>query len=447
VEWLESEEGLAMLAGNSAPAAADPIAMVYGGHQFGGWSSQLGDGRALLVGEVIDTDGNRRDIHLKGSGPTQYSRGGDGKATIGAALREYIVSEGMYALGVPTTRALAVVNTGEVVQRETPMPGAVIARVASSHVRVGTFQYFSARKDVESVRTLADYMVKRHFPEAAETPNAYVAMLAEVITRHAKLVAQWMHLGFIHGVMNTDNSQIVGETIDFGPCAFMDEFHPRTVFSSIDRQGRYAWDNQPAIAQWNLERFAETLLPLLGDTEAKAMAAAEEALGTFPSQFDEAFVSGFLQKFGLEVRAESREFDRDFIGKTLMVMGTNVVDYTLFFRHLTRHAGGQDASALIALFKEEQAAEEWLKVWRERFAADTSDEAERVATMRSVNPIFIPRNHRVDQAIESAVAGNLGPFHKLTKVLERPFEEQPEHAEYEQAPNADEKITETFCGT
>ncbi len=443
--WLESAEGLAMLAGNSVPAGADPIAMGYAGHQFGNWNPQLGDGRAILLGEVVDRNDANRDIHLKGAGRTPYSRGGDGKATLGSVIREYILSEAMHALGIPTTRALAVITTGESVYREGRMPGAILARVAHSHVRVGTFQWFSSRGDDKAVQTLADYMVQRHFSDAQSATHPYAAMLDEVVSRHAQLVAKWMQVGFIHGVMNTDNSQVVGETIDYGPCAFMDDFHPQCVFSSIDHQGRYAWGNQPTIAQWNLQRFAETLLPLLAPTEEEAIEVATVALKQFPDHFDSAFVRGFSTKLGLATTSDNLDAERDFIATTFSALATNEVDFTLFFRHLTRVASGDDSETLVDLFEDGDAAKTWMAAWQKRFRGDL--EEERVAAMRSSNPVFIARNHRVEQAIAASLEGDLAPFHELVALLANPFDEQPENASYEQAPKPGERVLETFCGT
>jgi len=411
--------------------------MAYAGHQFAGWSPQLGDGRALLVGELMHADGARRDLVLKGSGRTAFSRGGDGKATLGSVLREYIVSEAMAALGVPTTRALAAVTTGETIVREAPQPGAVFARVAHSHVRVGTFQYFYARGDAQAVRTLADYVIDRHYPEARANANAYRGLCVGVFARQAELIARWMSLGFIHGVMNTDNVQVAGETLDFGPCAFIDVFHPAQVFSSIDRGGRYAWGNQPGIAQWNLTRFAETMLPLIDADEKRAIAWVEEALAGFLELFAAHFERLFRQKLGLAPDAE----EDDFISSTLTLLAKNEVDFTLFFRQLTRVAGGAEEDELRGLFATGEECDAWLTTWRARLSADA------LVGMRRANPVFIPRNHRVEEAIQAANAGDYVPFHRLVEVLQRPYEEQPEHAELERAPEAHEVVHHTFCGT
>jgi uncharacterized protein YdiU (UPF0061 family) len=437
--WLASAEGLAMLSGNGLPEGAEPIAQAYAGHQFANFVPQLGDGRAILLGEVVDRDGNRRDIQLKGSGRTAFSRNGDGKAALGPVLREYIVSEAMAALGVPTARALAALSTGETVQREIPLAGAVFTRVAASHIRVGTFQYFAAREDTEALRLLADMAIARHYPAAAKTQNPYLALLQSVITAQADLIAAWLHLGFIHGVMNTDNVAISGETIDFGPCAFMDDFHPQCVFSAIDRNARYAWGNQPSICQWNLTRFAETLLPILDDSADEAIKLAESALAIFPDSFEAKYLTGFRAKLGLPA---IEDHGTAFIKSTLAVLAEQEVDFTLFFRHLTRVAAGEKATALLDLFKESATAESWLTDWV-HVAAPKS----QLAAMRAANPILIPRNHRVEEAIQHAYAGDFAPFHRLVDALADPFVEHAEYRDFEKPPTAEERVTRTFCGT
>lgn len=439
--WLRSPAGIAMLAGNSLPATADPIAMAYAGHQFGGFSPQLGDGRAILLGELVGSDGVRRDVQLKGAGRTPFSRNGDGKSPLGPVVREYLVSEAMAALGVPTTRALAAVASGEVVHRESPMPGGVFTRVAQSHVRVGTFEYFAAKGETEQLRRLADYVIDRHYPEARQTDNAYRALLDGVIARQAKLIAQWMQVGFVHGVMNTDNTQIVGETIDFGPCAFMEQFDPQTVFSSIDHQGRYAWGKQPSIAHWNLVRLAEALLPLLDEDSDAAVKQAEAALETFAPAFNTAFIDGFRRKLGLAPSyASDPEGAGTMVNETFDVLAQQAVDFTLFFRHLTLVASGTDDAPFLALFADSDAGAKWLKDWRAAGAKD-------VDGMRAVNPVFIPRNHRVEEAIQGALRGDFAPFERLIAVLARPFDEQPEHAELESPAAEGEAVEHTFCGT
>jgi uncharacterized protein YdiU (UPF0061 family) len=397
-ERLSTPEGVEILAGRRLPAGSAPLAMAYAGHQFGVWVPQLGDGRAILLGEVIDQDGVRRDIQLKGAGRTPFSRAGDGRAVLGPVLREYIVSEAMAALGVPTTRALAAVTTGEEVMRERRLPGAILVRIADSHVRVGTFQYFAARQDVEALRLLADYVIARHYPEATETEHPYRALLHAVIARQADLVARWMHIGFIHGVMNTDNTSIAGETIDYGPCAFMDAYHPDTVFSSIDHQGRYAYSNQPRIAHWNLVCFAQTLLPLLGSDEAEAVSGAQEAIDAFPGRYEAAWLAGMRRKLGL---AEMRDGDRALAQDLLGRMAENGADFTLTFHRLSDAEGpGAEADvAMRGLFKDPAAFDAWATRWRQRLAEEHLDTAGRRAAMRAANPAFIPRNHLVEEAI------------------------------------------------
>ena len=393
-ERLSSPEGAEILAGQRVPDGADPIAMAYAGHQFGHFVPQLGDGRAILLGEVIDADGVRRDIQLKGSGPTPFSRRGDGRAALGPVLREYIVSEAMAALGIPTTRSLAAVVTGENVMRETPLPGAVLTRVASSHIRVGTFQFFAARGDTEGVRRLADHVIARHYPQAADAERPYHALLEAVIARQAELVARWLLVGFIHGVMNTDNSSISGETIDYGPCAFMDHYDPATVFSSIDEQGRYAYANQPRIALWNLTRFAECLLPLFSDDQEKAVAEAQSILGDFAENFSTAYQAGLRSKIGLFT---ARDDDPALVQDLLDAMAKNQADFTLTFRRLSDAALGPDGDAEVRqLFADPTAYDDWAVRWRQRISGEPQAAAERQAAMRAVNPAFIPSNHRVE---------------------------------------------------
>ncbi|MFK7895989.1 MAG: YdiU family protein [Myxococcota bacterium] len=442
--WLESPEGVAMLSGNDVPESAKPIAMAYAGHQFGGWSPQLGDGRALLLGELLPGDGVRRDLQLKGSGRTPYSRQGDGKAPLGPVIREYLVSEAMAALGVPTTRALAAVQTGETVYREGPLPGAVLARVASSHVRVGTFQYFYAKGETDSLRKLADYIIDRHYPEAKAAANPYRALIENVAKRQARLITRWMHLGFIHGVMNTDNMQIAGETIDFGPCAFMEAFDAGTVLSSIDRQGRYAWGNQPQIGQWNITRLAESLLPILADDKDAATKEAEAAVNVFGEVFNAEFVPGFCAKMGLNAEKESAE---PFVLETFELLTREKVDFTRFFRELTRVAGGAEADSLIELFDAPAVGQDWVGRWRNEASEGAGIPPARVDAMRGMNPVFIPRNHRVEEAIQAALQGDYSVFERLNQVWSRPFEEQPEHAELEMPATPEEEIRQTFCGT
>jgi serine/tyrosine/threonine adenylyltransferase len=437
-DWLKSADGIAMLAGNLIPEGAEPIALAYAGHQFGGFSPQLGDGRAILLGEVIDNEGARYDLQLKGSGRTPFSRGGDGKSALGPVIREYIVSEAMAALGVPTARALAAVASGErVMRQEGALPGGVFTRVAASHIRVGTFQYFAARKDIEAVRLLADYAIARHYPGAATAPNPYAALLASVVIAQADLIAQWMSFGFIHGVMNTDNTAISGETIDYGPCAFMDAFHPQCVFSSIDHGGRYAWGNQPDIGLWNVTRFAETLLPLLSEDSSEAIKVAEAILSGYPERFGAQYGARFRAKFGLPAEAPVAVMEGG-----LDLLGAQEVDFTLFFRNLTRVAGGEDPKELAAMFSSSESFRNWFTKWRSE-----ADPAKHLAGMRAANPILIPRNHRVEQAIQSAYAGDYAPFHRLVDALASPYAPSVQYADLEAPPRPEEIVHKTFCGT
>ena len=442
-DWLRSPDGIAMLAGNHVPENADPLAQAYAGHQFGGWSPVLGDGRAILLGEVIDTNGKRRDIQLKGSGLTPFSRRGDGKATLGSVIREYIVSEAMTALNVPSTRALAAVTTGERVPRMRIHPGGVFTRIAASHLRVGTFQYFLGQQDIESIKTLADYAIERHYPEAAESENPYLELLKHAGQNQAILIAKWMQLGFIHGVMNTDNMAISGETIDFGPCAFVEEFHPDTVFSSIDHQGRYSWANQPNIGYWNLERLGDALAPLIADDMNVAKKEIETALDdSYLATFKDAHFSGFGKKLGLTTIEEK---ERTFIASTLQFMAERKIDFTLFFRQLTRVATG---SASLADLKNELSDPDKLDAWFadwETHSAKSGDQ--RAAVMQASNPILIPRNHRVEQAIQAAETGDLAPFHRLVDALENPFTEDSQYSDLESPATPEEAVCETFCGT
>jgi uncharacterized protein YdiU (UPF0061 family) len=443
---LESPEGIEILAGKRIPDGAEPIAMAYAGHQFGHFVPQLGDGRAILLGEVIDIDGVRRDIQLKGSGPTPFSRRGDGRAALGPVLREYIVSEAMAALGIPTTRSLAATITGESVIRETALPGAVLTRVASSHIRVGTFQYFAARGDTEGVRRLADHAIVRHYPRAAQAERPYHALLEGVITRQAELVARWLLVGFIHGVMNTDNTSISGETIDYGPCAFMDHYDPAAVFSSIDEQGRYAYANQPRIALWNLTRLAECLLPLFSDDKDKAIEQAQQILAEFPGKFTAAYQSGLLRKIGLFT---GQDGDETLVQDLLDAMAKNQADFTLAFRRLSDAA--EDAtrdSEVRQHFADPAAFDEWAARWRQRIGGEPQMPAERAAMMRNVNPAVIPRNHRIEAVIQAAVRrDDYEPFEELLAVLAKPYEEMPAYADYANPPEPNQRVLQTFCGT
>jgi uncharacterized protein YdiU (UPF0061 family) len=445
--WLASAEGTEVLAGNRLPEGAVPIATVYAGHQFGGWSPQLGDGRAILLGEVIGRDGLRYDIQLKGSGPTPYSRGGDGRAPLGPVLREYIVSEAMAALGVPTTRSLAAVTTGDPVFRQVVEPGAVLTRVARSHIRIGTFQYFLARQDIEALRLLLDYVIERHYPDAAGAENPPVALLDGVVAKQASLLAQWQLLGFIHGVMNTDNMLLSGETIDYGPCAFMDSYDSATVFSSIDHQGRYAYGNQPGIAHWNLARLAQALLPVMHQHEEQALAIAQESLEKFTGLFQAAYRSGMARKLGLSViEAE----DETLAAGLLELMAQEQSDFTLAFRRLADLAQPQPGpgSDVGDLFEFPPSFAPWLERWRQRIESDGQDPGERQLAMYRANPVFIPRNHLVAAAIDAAVNENdFSPFNRLVDLLEQSRDYEHGLVDYARPPRPEEVVSKTFCGT
>jgi uncharacterized protein YdiU (UPF0061 family) len=428
---LTTPEGVAILAGNTVPDGAAPLAQAYAGHQFGGWVPQLGDGRAVLLGEVIDRKGIRRDIQLKGSGPTPFSRRGDGRAWLGPVLHEYIVSEAMHALGIPTTRALAAVETGEEVHRERVLPGAVLTRVASSHIRVGTFQFFAARGDEDALKALTDHVIARHYP-GAETP---LDLLAAVVAAQARLIAKWMGVGFIHGVMNTDNMSIAGETIDYGPCAFMDAYHPDRVFSSIDRMGRYAYRKQPEIAVWNLAQFATALLPIMGMAHKEAIEVATRVIEGFADLFGAAWEAEFAAKLGL---AQTEEEDVALTYDLLMRMAKGKADFTRVFRTLS----GDTPEGARAEFTDPTQFDAWLPRWQARTMAEG-----RITRMQTANPAFIPRNHRVEEAIAAAVSGDYAPFERLTTVLARPYDDQPDNAELMAAPAPEEVVQATFCGT
>lgn len=439
------DERLAQLfSGQVIPVGAEPLAQAYAGHQFGHFNPQLGDGRALLLGEVVSPTGTRFDIQLKGSGPTAFSRRGDGMAALGPVLREYIVSEAFAALGVPATRALAAVATGEQVVRETLLPGAVFTRVAASHIRVGTFQFFAAQGDEEGVQTLADYVIDRHYPQARAAENPYLAMLSLVAERQAKLIARWLSIGFIHGVMNTDNMAISGETIDFGPCAFLDEYDPQKVFSSIDQRGRYAYANQPGIGQWNIARLAECLLPLLDADEEKATDAANAVLKDFGEVFQATWLQAFRDKLGL---AGEGEDDRALISDLLDLMHKGEADFTRSFRALGKLAGGADEMSFTVLFAAREGLDAWLSRWRARIAEGDREPATIEAAMDAVNPALIPRNHRIEEAIAAAVYGDFSFFHRLVDALATPYLEDPETAYLSVPPAPDERVTRTFCGT
>ena len=435
--WLRSADGLRFLVGNSVPGGAAPVAQAYAGHQFGDFVPRLGDGRALLLGELVDGDGRVRDIHLKGSGPTPFARGGDGLAAVGPMLREYLISEAMHALGVPTTRSLAVVGTGRPVLREAELPGAVLARVASSHLRVGSFQFAASTADLGLLRRLADHAIARHHPGAAEADRPYLALFEAVVAVQASLIARWMLIGFVHGVMNTDNMTISGETIDYGPCAFMEAYDPDTVFSSIDFWGRYAYGNQPVIAGWNLTRFAETLLPLLSDDVEEAVALAEESFGVFRRQYDAVWSSGMRAKLGLSADIESQAVT-PLVDELLPLLKESHVDYTSFFRHLGRAARG-DAESVHGLFVDLAGFDDWISRWR-ALGPDAK-------SMDRANPIYIPRNHLVEEALNAATAGELDPFGRLLDAVTAPYDERPSLERYASPAPEDFGAYKTFCGT
>lgn len=451
VTALETELGTAIFSGNQVPEGATPLAQAYSGHQFGRFSPQLGDGRALLLGEVIDPLGQRRDIAFKGSGRTPFSRGGDGKATLGPMLREYLISEAMHALGIPTTRALAVVNTGEAVLREGVLPGAILTRVASSHLRVGTFQFVAAKDQDDVLRQFADYVIARHDPALATETNPYLSLLQAVSERQAALIAQWMLNGFIHGVMNTDNMTISGETIDYGPCAFMDSYDPDTVFSSIDSQGRYAYSNQPRIAQWNLARLAETLLTLIDLEPERAVALATAVLDDFPRRYQQHWLTGMRRKLGLSgEQPGDLELAEDFLES----MAGQDVDFTLAFRRLADAAANDDAAGLRELYDDAGKFDNWLPRWRARLSLEVDgieaciDPQQRANVMRAVNPLYIPRNHLVEQALSAAVKnGDMQPFERLLAVLQEPYAEQTGREIYAVPAAAIAVGYRTFCGT
>ncbi|MBO9534321.1 MAG: YdiU family protein [Solirubrobacteraceae bacterium] len=443
---LGTPEAAAILSGSTISEGSEPFAMAYAGHQFGGYSPRLGDGRALLLGEVIDGRGIRQDLHLKGSGRTPFARGGDGRAAVGPMLREFAISEAMHALGIPTTRSLAVIATNDVVSREVPLPGAVLARVAESHLRVGTFEYAAALRDPALLRRLADYAIARHYPEAAEADSPYLAFFARVVAGQAELVARWMLVGFVHGVMNTDNMAISGQTIDYGPCAFMDRFDEGTVFSSIDHRGRYAYGNQPAIAQWNLARLGESLLPLLGDDQAAAIPKLEAALHAFVPQYRSLLTLGMATKLGLRASAQDSGDVELLVDELLALLQRHQPDYTGFMRALSASLRGDDAP-LAAVVTDVEAFASWLARWRELLPAEGVALADAADAMDRLNPVYIPRNHLVEDALAAATGGDLAPFRAMLDVLREPFAERP-GLEAWAAPTAEpDPGYQTFCGT
>ncbi len=438
-DFLQGREGAKLLTGAALPDTSRPIAQAYAGHQFGGFSPQLGDGRAILLGEIVDPEGQRHDLHLKGSGRTPFSRGGDGRAVLGPVLREYLISEAMHALGVPTTRALAACTTGDRVLRQNGLePGAVLARTASSHLRVGTFQFFAARGEQDKLRLLLDYAIARHDPDLTGAPDAALRFLKRVGARQAQLVAQWMGLGFIHGVMNTDNMTISGETIDYGPCAFMDSYDPKTVFSSIDHQGRYAYDNQPAILLWNLARLAEALLPMIHPDEDRAIAQASEVIDATRTRYREAWLEVFAKKLGLCLPVAG------LIDAMHAVWAQQNVDFTLFFRALPEALQGHDAAVKVLFSAPDEKLDAWLSAYRAEFTAQDGD----LAPMAAANPIYIPRNHLVEEALTAASeSGDMAPFLTLLERLQNPFTPVDGAEIYANPAPADAPRIVTFCGT
>ncbi|GGD07802.1 protein adenylyltransferase SelO [Halopseudomonas salina] len=447
-DWLTSPEGLQVLAGNKIAPGSVPIATAYAGHQFGNWNPRLGDGRAVLLGEVMAVDGQRYDMQLKGAGRTPFARGGDGRAPLGPVLREYVVSEAMAALGVPTSRSLAAVTTGEQVMRDHPQPGGVLTRICSSHIRIGTFQYFAGMDDIEAVQILADHVITRHYPEAAEAERPYVALLQAVIASQATLIAHWQQLGFIHGVMNTDNMLVSGETIDYGPCAFMDAYHPETVFSSIDRGGRYAYVNQPGIGQWNLAWLARALLPLLDKDEEIAVQAAQQAIDDYVSLYQRAYHDLMARKLGL---ASSDEGSIALVEELLELMKAAGTDYTLTFRRLSELVGpqgGGEGDSVADIFQLPESFAPWQEKWRLALEQQPLSSTERQQQMLALNPAYIARNHLVEEVIRAAEdEGDLQPFHDLIDRLASPFEYRSQDARYALPPTPEQRVYATFCGT
>jgi len=443
--------GADIFSGNTLPEGAEPVAMAYAGHQFGHFNPQLGDGRALLLGEINSPDGARYSIHLKGSGRTRFSRDGDGRSALGPVLREYLVSEAMQKLNVPTTRALAAVTTGEPVARERLLPGGVITRVASSFVRVGTFEYFAARDDYDAVKQLADHVMEKNYSQLGDSENPYADFLKALVERQAALIAQWMQLGFIHGVMNTDNMSIAGETIDYGPCAFMDAYRHNQVFSSIDRHGRYAYSNQPSIGLWNLTRLAETLLPLFDEDPQAAVNVAQEVLEGYAGRYESDWLAGMRAKCGVTAGVDAKnDEDKTLIEDLLNVMADNRADFTLTFYHLARLAGqpSEQDNDLRNLFDDPAQIDAWLEKWRKRLSVEPQSDEARQESMQAINPVYIPRNHQIEAAIRAAEdEGDFSVFHELHAVLQNPYVQQQGKEQYMQAPEPEEVVEYTFCGT
>ena len=444
LEMLDLQDWASIFSGNRILPGAEPLAMVYAGHQFGHLVPQLGDGRAILLGEVIDNFSIRNDIQLKGSGRTPFSRGGDGKAALGPVLREYLIAEGMHALGISTTRALAAVSTGENVYREIPLPGAILTRVAASHIRVGTFQYGAARGEVDKVRALADYTILRHYPEIADAENPYLEFFVAVTDSQAALVASWMNIGFIHGVMNTDNMTISGETIDYGPCAFMNRYSPGTVFSSIDQHGRYAYANQPEILVWNLARLAETLIPFVDPDKNRAIELLTETIDCIKPLYESHWLAGMKSKIGLSTKGSQ---DEQLITDLLSTMEEGQADFTLVFRRLAQVLRGE-SGAVRNLFKDPGAFDLWVQRWQKRLEQEGVSKEAIAESMNRFNPIYIPRNHKVEEALSAAVEqGDMKPFTKMLNVLSHPFIDIQEEEVYAKPPPQSNIPYRTFCGT
>jgi uncharacterized protein YdiU (UPF0061 family) len=442
---INKKELANIFSGNEILKGSSPIALAYAGHQFGNFVNQLGDGRAVLLGEVSTPNQERFDMQLKGSGQTRFSRQGDGRSPLGPVIREYVVSEAMNALGIPSTRSLAAVTTGEKVFREVFLPGGILTRIAKSHIRVGTFEYFATQKNTENLKTLADYTIKRHFLSLKDVANPYLSLLEIVSERQIELISKWMGVGFIHGVMNTDNTSIVGETIDYGPCAFMDEYNPSTVFSSIDAHGRYAFGNQPLIAQWNMACFANSLLGLIDKDTEKATSKAQKVINNFPNKMSEAVMSVMCKKIGLD---STKTNSQEALTKLLRIMLDNKSDYTLTFRYLSEIIKGKRDSSFKQQFLEHNQISNWLKEWKELIKDQDLAKKEIVLSMESSNPVFIPRNHLVERAIEAAVENNdFSEMKTLLTILSKPYEEQSKYGEYMKPPKPLEVVHQTFCGT